>query len=377
LVAGLLSESALIEPTLCATNEEKVSMADWMGQHQKKRLGEMILPGSHDAGITEKYLDLTIGGSVTNAVTQSLSFRDQLRAGTRFFDLRLSTRGGQVVPQHTTAGLGGYSTRGIDNELAKIDRWCSRHKTEVVIIRVSHTSASTKIDEIITKSCTRSLHKGSGNLCKKKLEDIVKVGGGLVLVLDHEKFGGVINQKKGLHSFAKHKKIPDNPDGLSTCGVYTKTNALHNVIRNGLSGQYIHNTHHSKNDHLWQVYWQKTYLNPLHARGIQGGTRRHELSEKGGKVHGGTQASTDYMIRLMQGHNDVNLPGKGFQYQKQKTKKKWVGLRRKKEITQEKVLYSTEMARRFCLPNIISYDFVNEEVNQLIINLNLSGGQEF
>src|SRR3546814_11705059 len=88
-----------------------------MKLYQNRTLGELHMPGSHDAGTSKGYIDLTAMGSVSNAATQSLTILEQIEAGTRFFDLRLAEHGSQVVAHHTTAGQGAYSNVGVDKVL--------------------------------------------------------------------------------------------------------------------------------------------------------------------------------------------------------------------------------------------------------------------
>ena len=196
--------------------------------------------------------------------------------------------------------------------------------------------------------------------------------GGLVCIFDQEKFGPVIDQANGIHSYTKYKDSPINNHGISTCGCYSKTHKLSDVVRNGLKGQYEHNEKHAHLDaHLWQVYWQKTYLNPLSLTGIETGTTKDAyyqptMTSGKGQVHGGTHAATAYMIKLMKGlggHRDET-------YKVQKEESHREGVLMKKVVTQEKKMYSTQAFRQYTLPNIISYDFVNEATNKHIIDLN-------
>jgi hypothetical protein len=41
-----------------------------------------------------------------------------------------------------------------------------------------------------------------------------------------------------------------------------------------------------------------------------------------------------------------------------------------KTVVKPKVMYSTQAFRNYALPNIFSYDFVNEETNKVIIRMN-------
>ena len=90
-----------------------MAQADWMAAYQGRTLGELHLPGSHDAGTSKDYIDLTAAGTKSNAATQSLTITQQLMAGTRFFDLRLAEHGGKVVAHHTTAGQGALRLSGV------------------------------------------------------------------------------------------------------------------------------------------------------------------------------------------------------------------------------------------------------------------------
>jgi hypothetical protein len=351
-----------------------MAQSDWMGQYQDRRLGDMHLPGSHDAGTTKDYIDKTLFGTDSNAATQNLTIAEQLLVGTRFFDLRLATHKKQVVAHHTTAGQGAYSSTPVDDVLEGAAKFCKAHPTEVVIFRISHTSLSTDAHQIAKLSGRGALHKGTGNLCDKTLGEIVGNGGGLVCIFDEEKFGTVINQREGIHGYAKYSQKSANDTGISTCGCYSGTHKLDQVICNGLKGQYEHNEKHAdRNKHLWQVYWQKTYVNPVSTTGIQRGTAKQDpyYSTKDRKVHGGTHASTAYLLHLMQGMGPMY--GEDFEVQKEESKKE--GWRRNKVVTQQRVMYSTLPVRNYALPNIISYDFVNEDVNKEIIAMNMKARQ--
>lgn len=348
---------------------------DWMAPFQDRKLGDMHLPGSHDAGTTRNYIDKTFFGTNSNSATQTLTIADQLVAGTRFFDLRLATHKKQVVAHHTTGGQGAYSDTPVDEVLESAAKFCKAHPTEVAIFRISHTSLSTEAHQIAKLSGRGALHKGTGNLCTKTLGEIVGNGGGLICIFDEAKFGSEIKQNEGIHGYAKYGTVPANGRGISTCGCYSGTHKLHQVMTNGLKGQFEHNAYHATNGtHLWQVYWQKTYVNPLSTTGIQDGTKKQDpyYSRKDQKVHGGTHASTKFMINLMQGMGPKSVP---LDFEVQKEESKRVGFLRKKVVTQPRVMYSTLPTRNFALPNIISYDFVNDIVNAEIIAMNNKGRQ--
>ena len=338
-----------------------MALTDWMKQYGNVKLGELHMPGSHDAGTSEKYIDLTMGGSNSNAATQNLTITEQIGVGTRFFDLRLATHNSKVVAHHTTAGQGAYSKVAVDDVLKEAAEFCDKHRSEIVIFRISHTSGKTKADEIAIASGGGRLHNGTGNLCLKTLSEIAR-DGNLICIFDDAEFK--VDQKKGIHGYSKFKTV-GNDTGIATCGCYSGTHKLDEVVCNGLKGQYLHNIRHGNtHDHLWQVYWQKTYKNPLSTTGIRGGATKGANYDKDGKAHGGTHAATGYMISLMKG---LGNPKAGTSYKVQSKETKGVI---SKTVVQDEVMYSTRAFRKYSLPNIFSYDFVNAETNKVIIRMN-------
>jgi hypothetical protein len=339
-----------------------MALTEWMKDYANVRLGELHMPGSHDAGTSEGYIDLTVAGTVSNAATQNLTITQQIEAGTRFFDLRLAVNNKKVVAHHTTAGQGAYSKISVDDVLKDAADFCDRHRSEIVIFRISHTSANTKADEIAIASAGARLHKGTGNLCMKTLAEIAREGN-LICIFDDSKFK--IDQAKGIHGYSKFKTV-GNGAGIATCGCYSGTHKLDEVICNGLKGQFVHNVQHGNtHDHLWQVYWQKTYTNPLSGTGIKGGaTKGARLTFVDGKAHGGTHAATGYMISLMKG---LGGPQGTSEFKVQSKETTCVI---SKTVVKPKVMYSTRSFRNYSLPNIFSYDFVNEETNKVIVRMN-------
>lgn len=64
--------------------------ANYLEPFANKRLNEVIIPGSHDAGI--------YGKGKNNVITQSLNILQQAAAGVRFFDLRIATQKTGIGP---------------------------------------------------------------------------------------------------------------------------------------------------------------------------------------------------------------------------------------------------------------------------------------
>lgn len=368
-----------------------MALNNWMADFGNTELRDLIIPGAHDAGT---YLGSELkgpGATQSNSITQHDPIGKQLSNGTRFFDLRLKALDGQVRAHHTTAGVGAYGD-AVDRTILAAAAFCHENPTEVVIIRVTHTNVATDADQIIKQSSfyggRNQLCLANGNLATKTLQQILTegrtaaAGGGLICVLDSDSktskkfklFGpkvtnhkgnfehhGKVDQAAGIHPFHKYKGAPI-VSGLATCGCYQGSHKLSQVIGNALRGGYDHIGH--DRDHLWQIYWQKTYKNPFSRTGIQSGTEKGAHGTmKNGKLtaHGGTQAATGHLLYLLAGH----LQG-GEDYVLQQANKK---------KGQAKVLASNLALRQFRVPNIISYDFVNDATNAEIIAMNRQGIQ--
>ncbi len=83
-------------------------------------LTDIVIPGSHDAGTK---------GMMWMAETQDKSVADQLRAGTRYIDLRVKSKKGKLVINHTV--VNGQELSVVLNE---VNDFLSGHQTETVLI---------------------------------------------------------------------------------------------------------------------------------------------------------------------------------------------------------------------------------------------------
>ena len=126
--------------------------SDWMAAYQDKRLGDLTLPRSHDAGIYKApgSLELTQckGGAFYNiAVTQTWDILGQLKMGARVFDIRPVMAGGKLYTAHGTKEKidalrlelnAGCRGQAIDNLFAQVKLFLDAHPTEVVILDIGH-----------------------------------------------------------------------------------------------------------------------------------------------------------------------------------------------------------------------------------------------
>lgn len=114
----------------------------WMGALQISKpditLNQVVMPGSHDAGmyITKDY---NLGGGKEWAKTQHLSMLEQLRAGSRYFDLRIWNTDGHLRAYHGDTGYGAYGA-SLSSILRDVETFLDGEKSadELVILKFSH-----------------------------------------------------------------------------------------------------------------------------------------------------------------------------------------------------------------------------------------------
>ncbi|HTO85593.1 MAG TPA: hypothetical protein VMQ73_25460, partial [Methylomirabilota bacterium] len=80
-----------------------MSTRNFLSDYQNILLRHVIMPGSHDAGLAEEsYSGLgLIGSGKARTVTQSVGVGDQAVRGSRFFDVRIISSGGQLRAYHS------------------------------------------------------------------------------------------------------------------------------------------------------------------------------------------------------------------------------------------------------------------------------------
>src|SRR4051794_22747170 len=115
-------------------------MRDLVKRKPNVRLNELVLPGSHDAGMYTVTANWTLGAGDEWAQTQTLPFFGQLTAGSRYFDVRAYIYKKQLITGHGTGSYGaygGYLSEIIDD----VKRFLGSEagKNEVVILKFSHT----------------------------------------------------------------------------------------------------------------------------------------------------------------------------------------------------------------------------------------------
>lgn len=156
-------------------------MADMWGSIGNKTLGEIVVPGSHDAGM---YKEPPAEGGI--ARTQDETIYQQLQGGVRYFDLRV--KGGTTQRIHH----GSFTGPAVSEVLDDVKKFMMEKHKEVVVLKFSHflnfqTTKDSDPYGVLVKAIQDSLdawlYKTSSYPARVPLSDIVTDESGKVLIV--------------------------------------------------------------------------------------------------------------------------------------------------------------------------------------------------
>jgi hypothetical protein len=117
----------------------------------------VIIPGTHDSGMSTISGHLLSGGSALNTQTQALNSYDQLRAGARWFDLRIASIH-QTNPNEGDYGFWvthvndelaevviGNTGEGLEDVLSEINQFTKENPGEIIFFRVRYLVGLRKV----------------------------------------------------------------------------------------------------------------------------------------------------------------------------------------------------------------------------------------
>jgi hypothetical protein len=179
------------------------------------RLDDLLMPGSHDAGMYTFTAAMDPFTQPEWVLTQTGSFARQLAAGSRYFDIRISQYNGQLYTAHWTASFGawgGHLNQVLEDVVAFMRS--PQGMDEVVILKFSHTAKSERalcapivkrVKDIVGGA--RLLHTSQDanvHLATAKLRDLTTpyrtTNGSVVAVFDEE-FEDLWNVEQGIFPY--------------------------------------------------------------------------------------------------------------------------------------------------------------------------------
>jgi len=137
--------------TVAATPLFLIDTPNWMSRlSDGLRLDQIMMPGSHDAGMSELSHCAPLGIRPGLTQTQSGSVAQQLIDGSRYFDIRVDYDYGALVTYHRTGanGCNGQSFRAV---LDQARAFLQAHPRETAIFKISHIRQYDGHDPAATK----------------------------------------------------------------------------------------------------------------------------------------------------------------------------------------------------------------------------------
>lgn len=342
-----------------------MAMNNFLSDFQDKQLKDLIVPGSHDAGLSQ-FDGWNFQKSLT--VTQNRTVGEQANCGSRFFDIRVTIRNGvaRTVHQYDPKKLFGdgrrrefTSTGGVgehfDSVMGQLGRFVCQNRTEFVVARIAHIidgpGTVDAIQEWMGMNCgccgqpnINHVYQGFGNIAEKKVGDL---SGKVIFLIESIALGGMAEpHKKGfqiLHQSKKRGTIVNPSAGLSMCGEYSNSNDLNDIVRRQTKRYCEHDDHKgSAPAHLYCLYWTATKGN---------------IEENTERVINPNFAKVEEMMA------DMDL--------KKNSRFSRVGAIRSKEQLDDADRCRLRVALAPCsIPNVIFLDFVDEDKCKKVVSWN-------
>lgn len=323
------------------------NMTAWMGAiPDDRKLMEITMPGSHDAGVyKEASTKVGLGNVLSSGMTacQDRSVLEQCEAGSRFFDIRLKASSTSIRAHHTTAGHGAVG-ESWDSTLESVSAFLDAHPSEFVILRLTKPAGGAK-DEIVEKLVKSSLKDDklyrSAGFPNFASSTIRSLRGKAICVFEPKSFS-TLHPNFGLHPFYRYDEGATT--GLITCGKYSNSPKLRKVIDGQVEKIDAHADHIG--DHLFVLYWTQTGGN------IEEHTKEtpQDKERQKQRVSGGSHHNMDYLKLLLCTGQDIYTGREKF-----------------------RVAATDTGDRRRVMPNVIMYDFINPATSKEIVSLNDPG----
>lgn len=172
--------------------------AGWMGALLAAKptvtLDHVTMPGSHDAGMYVK-------GSEW-AITQSLSIGDQLRAGARYFDLRVCKSGGELWTYH-----GSYYGGKLADILDDVAAFLDGGSKEVVFLKFRSYASGDRADTValVKSKLTSKLYTATTtpHFARQTLAHLAGSGGRAVAVFTPD-YTSLLDPASGIFPYSDY-----------------------------------------------------------------------------------------------------------------------------------------------------------------------------
>lgn len=177
-----------------------IDTANWMSQiSNTTTLNQLVMPGSHDAGMSELHHCFPPVGADGYTQTQGGSIKQQLLDGSRYFDIRVDYDYDELVTYHRDEKLGvglGCSGQSLKAVLDEATNFLNAHNTEIAILKFSHIRNTEghdpaiikqKIDQLLNSYAANIYVNSASNVNLTNLQ-LNNVRGKMILVFDYSDY---------------------------------------------------------------------------------------------------------------------------------------------------------------------------------------------
>lgn len=316
-----------------------VALNEWMSVIHHTKLKDIVMPGSHDAGMSVVHGKRGVGhfAKQSTMITQDLDITGQLACGTRFFDLRVYNWGkfsAELYTGHFSEGLvkgkadiGGYGQK-LEEVLTQVKAFLDQNNSETVILKFSHMTHKNakKVRDAVITQCNDYLYQIRHKKQAIPLKDLHTFRKKIVAIFDKSLPFDEADKSDKIHSFKSYKPS-------------TKPDANNPPIANDMP-RII----------LWGEYANKSTYAPMYE------DQKAKMDLRGTLWNTASQVPHLYQLYwtitgAVKNIATITAPATS------KFEKNWVKIAR-------------EVPGRKHFPQLVVYDFVNKTQNRLIVNKN-------
>ncbi|MFS2225717.1 hypothetical protein [Pantoea sp. B65] len=210
-----------------------INPARWMaGLSSSYRLNQIIMPASHNSGMSETSHCAPAVIAAPYSRTQSLNVASQLAAGVRFFDIRVDYDYGELVTYHRNEqwGCNGITLKRV------LDNTCDflvSNPTETAILKISHIRNDSGHDVVDIKNRVNEFLAGYSDYLYKNMDPRVRLldielgvlRSKILLVFDYSEH---ISPEKGFFRY-HNAEITTTRENISVYDVYSNTQTYNNM----------------------------------------------------------------------------------------------------------------------------------------------------
>jgi hypothetical protein len=276
------------------------------------RLKDIVMPGSHDAGVfAAGHVTKRLGIKEAWAICQSAGFRQQANNGSRFFDCRVflqkekwwkdddadkynkRLRMGHFANEKKVLGgqgIGGAYGGSLRDAVSDAIAFVTANPTEFLILRFSHTGSPEMVNDALTSwiegdpHWKSKIYCGQGNIAEVRVRHL---RGKVIMIFDAKDHpipsDGYRHGFHAMHRVDFAGAPADIDSGLGVCGVYKGSSDMGVVIANATKGSTQHATHFQ--NHLHFVYYQQTMMTGAKDTLMKGGSVKDQTVKSSSGAH--------------------------------------------------------------------------------------------